>query len=104
MRLLRTAAPLLLLALTQCGRDILPPYATIPPPLTQPEQRASAGEAATRVAVCYNALTTTAARVRAVAAATCAAGTVPRPLGRDFDLAYCPIFEPARASFTCTKS
>jgi hypothetical protein len=105
MRLARAMAPLLLLALSQCGREVLPPYATVPPLLTRAEQRAAgSGEVFTLVAVCYNALTTTAARVRAVALESCAAGTSLHPLARDLNLANCPLFEPARATFACTKS
>jgi hypothetical protein len=105
MRLARALAPLLLLALAQCASEVLPPYATVPPPLTREEQRAAeSGESFTLVAVCYNAFTTTAARVRAIAAGSCAAGTTLHPITRDFDLAVCPLFEPARATFACTKS
>jgi hypothetical protein len=105
MRSLRSAAPLLLLlALTQCS-DFLPPYETAPPPLTLPEQRAAAASGGdNRVAVCYNALTTSAARVLALASASCGAGMVPRALGRDFQLSNCPLLQPARATFACVKS
>lgn len=104
MRSLRSAAPLLLLlALAQCS--ILPPYETVPPPLTLPEQRAAAASGGdNRVAVCYNALTTTAARVLALASASCGPGMSPRALGRDFQLSSCPLLQPARATFACVKS
>ncbi len=105
MRSLRSAAPLLLLlALAQCS-NFLPPYETVPPPLTLPEQRAAAASGGdNRVAVCYNALTTTADRVLAIASESCGSGMVPRPLGRDFRLSNCPLLEPARATFACVKS
>jgi hypothetical protein len=101
MRHLRHAAPfLLLLGITQC-EGTLPPYETIPPALTSAQQKAG-GAQPSRVAVCYNAMTTTAAEVRAVAARSCEAGTEPKPLARDLSLNYCPILQPARATFTCT--
>ncbi|HUC65550.1 MAG TPA: hypothetical protein VMA53_08995 [Stellaceae bacterium] len=105
MRSLRSAAPLLLLlALAQCS-NFLPPYETVPPPLTLPEQRAvTASGGDNRVAVCYNALTTTASRVLAIASASCGPGTVPHALGRDFQLSNCPLLQPARATFACVKS
>lgn len=101
MRLARSAAALLLLALTQCGSDMLPPYETVPP--SAPTPRAGAAKE-TRVAVCYNALTTNAAAVRAIAAASCGADLVPHPIGRDLDLSNCPLLLPARATFACRKS
>ena len=102
MRLARPAAALLLLALAACG-DTLPPYETPPPPLTRAEAT-SADASVLRVAVCYNAWTTTAARVRAVAAVSCGAGTVPHPLARDLSLNTCPLLLPARVTFACVKS
>jgi hypothetical protein len=105
MRLARTTAPLLLLALAQCAGDMLPPFETVPPRLTGAEQHAAIADGdAARVAVCYNALTTTAERVRAIAAESCAAGTTPRALARDFSLNNCPLLQPARATFACLKS
>ena len=105
MRSLPSATPLLLLlALTQCS-DMLPPYETVPPPLTLPQQRAAAASGGDdRVAVCYNALTTTATRVLAIASASCGPGMVPRALDRDFHLSNCPLLQPARATFACVKS
>lgn len=105
MRLARSAAALLLLALTQCGSE-LQPFETVPPALTKAEQQAAKSGAAseTRVAVCYNVLTTTAAAVRAIAAASCGADLVPHPIGRDLSLANCPLLLPARATFACRKS
>jgi hypothetical protein len=101
MRHLRHAAPLLLLlGLAQCEGD-LPPYETVPPALTSAQQKA-AGTQPTRVAVCYNAMTTTAADVRALAARSCEAGTAPKPVARDLTLNNCPMLQPARATFACT--
>jgi hypothetical protein len=102
LRLARHAAPVLLcLALAQC-RGALPPYETVPPALSRAELDAAAGATAPpRVAVCYNAFTTTAAEVRAIAQQSCQAGTVPRPSNRDLSLDNCPLLQPARAIFVC---
>jgi hypothetical protein len=86
----------ILLCLTQCS-GWLPPFETVPP---------TAGDAgaATRVSVCYNGLTSSSERLLNVAAASCGPGTTPQPAGRDFTLSYCPLFTPARATFTCAAS
>jgi hypothetical protein len=100
MRDLRRAAPLLLLlGLAQCD-GALPPYETVPPALSSAQQKAG-GTQPTRVAVCYNALTTTAAEVRALAARSCDAGTAPKPVAHDLTLNNCPMLQPARATFVC---
>jgi hypothetical protein len=95
MRFARSAAALLLLILTQCGSDLLPPYETVPSPVRTQE---------THVAVCYNALTTTAAATARTAAASCGADMVPHPVGRDLSLSNCPLLLPTRATFACRKS
>lgn len=102
MRLARSAAALLLFALAACG-DTLPPYETAPPALTRAEAL-SPDASVLRIAVCYNALTTTAERVRAIAAVSCGAGTVPHALARDLSLNTCPLLLPARITFACVKS
>lgn len=94
-------ALLLLLALAQC-QGVLPPYETVPAPLPKAQQNAG-GTPPTRVAVCYNALTTTAAAVRAIAAERCEAGTVPKAVDHDHSLNFCPLLQPARATFACTQ-
>jgi hypothetical protein len=95
----RIVPVLLLLGLTRCG-GVLPPYETVPLAPTKAEQ--NAGEAQpTRVAVCYNAWTTTAAEVLAVAARGCDPGTAPKPVVRDLSLGNCPMLQPARATFAC---
>lgn len=103
MRLSRSLAALLLpLALARCS-GMLPPYETVPLAATKPEQQAAttAGTPPTRIGVCYNALTTTAAQVRAVAAQSCGPGTVPLAVERDLSLMNCPLLQPARATFAC---
>jgi hypothetical protein len=98
----RSAVALLVgLALARCG--VLPPFETLPPTLTKAEEQIPGGPPQ-RVAVCYNALTTTAAKVRAIAEAECAAGTSPRAAGRDLALSYCPLLQPERVTFLCLKS
>jgi hypothetical protein len=101
MRFLRPAVPLfLLVALAQC-QGTLPPYETVPPALSKAQQKQT-GTQPTRVAVCYNAMTTTADEVRTLAARSCEAGTAPKPIARDLTLTNCPILQPARATFACT--
>jgi len=94
-------ALLLLPALARCG-ETLPPYQTVAAPLT-PAQREPSITQPTLVGVCYNALTTTAEAVLSIAREGCPAGTVPQPEGRDYSLIFCPLFQPARATFACTK-
>ena len=94
----RVVLAALLAGLAQCGRpaSVLPPFETV-----APTAKNAPGNAAPRVSVCYNSLTTTAEQVRAIAAESCGAETKPRPLERDLTLAHCPVLEPLRATFTC---
>lgn len=104
MRLSRSLAALLLpLALARCS-GMLPPYETVPVALTKADQQATAttDTPPTRIGICYNALTTTAEQVRAVAVQSCEPGTVPRAEQRDLSLGNCPLLQPARATFVCT--
>jgi hypothetical protein len=84
---------LALLSLAQC-RGWLPPFETVPPPV-------GAESEATRVAVCYNALTASSEQLLGVATASCGPGAPPQPVGRDITLSYCPVLTPARATFAC---
>jgi hypothetical protein len=87
-------------ALAGCGA--LDPYPTYP-------RAASGGSAAGsppahRIAICYNALSTTLAQVRAEAQQECAADyprTRAEPAGTDYYLQNCPLLLPARATFAC---
>lgn len=83
-------------ALAQCS--VLPPYETSPaaPAKGRPDP-------SSRVAVCYNSLTTNAAAVRAIAANACDPGTTPKPVDHDMSMSNCPLFEPLRATFSCIK-
>lgn len=106
MRIPRSLAPLLLpLMLAQCGGGggVLPPFETVPIALSKAQQQAAsaAGKPPTRIGICYNTFTTTAAQVRSLAEQACEPGTLPRPVERDFELSNCPLLQPARATFAC---
>jgi hypothetical protein len=94
------AVAVLLLTLTQCHplRGSLPPFETAPPPLLKGQM-----EPVTRVAVCYNALTTDADRVREIAAVNCDPGTTPAVIDRDVNLRNCPVLMATRVTFACVK-
>ena len=78
------------------GCTLLDPYPTAPiaPAPGQPPGK--------RVAVCYNRLTTTLDEVRHQAQQECPANTVAAPVNTDWQLQFCPLFLPARATFVCT--
>ncbi len=81
-------------ALAGCGA--LAPYSTAPAAAT-PGQPAGA-----RVAICYNALTTSREAAQAEAQNECPAGTAAAErVDTDYLLDYCPLLLPARASFVC---
>jgi hypothetical protein len=101
LRVRLAAAFVLLLALARCG--VLPPFETVPPPLTK-EQQTPGVAPPTQVSVCYNALTTTAAQVRGIATASCTPGTAPHAAERDLALNNCPLLQPERATFNCLKT
>ncbi|HUH83363.1 MAG TPA: hypothetical protein VLX85_02070 [Stellaceae bacterium] len=94
----------LLVTLAACGTAVLPPYETIPPPVSRAERKDSGETPPPRVALCYNTFTTSAHALLALAKESCDPGTTPKPLERDFDLNNCPILEPTRATFACNKS
>jgi hypothetical protein len=81
------------LALSQCS-GWLPPFETVP-------AEGAGDSAATRVGVCYNRLTASSEQLLAIAAASCGAGSTPKPAGRDVSLTYCPLLTPSRATFIC---
>jgi hypothetical protein len=91
-RLASTAAALML-----AGCTVLDPYSTYP---RQPD--ANTHDAGPRVAVCYDALASSAATVEKAAQAQCAAGDVATRVDTDWLLQYCPLLLPARATFVCT--
>lgn len=94
--------PLLLLALAQCRGD-LSPYQTTPVTLNKTQQQAIATGSSppVTIGICYNAITTTAAQVRALAVQGCGTDGVPHAIERDFKLDFCPLLTPARATFAC---
>ncbi|HUZ75048.1 MAG TPA: hypothetical protein VMU87_18850 [Stellaceae bacterium] len=51
--------------------------------------------------LCYNRLSTSAERLRALAATVCNGGT-PRYLAQGLDLSACPLLVPMRVSFACS--
>lgn len=100
----RFALPIVLLGtLAACGPAVLPPFETIPPPVSRAERQAAGDTPPPRVAICYNTFTTSAPALLALATASCDPGTTPKPLERDLNLNNCPIFEPTRATFVCNK-
>jgi hypothetical protein len=78
------------------GCSVLDPYPTFPP-----EPKAGTHEAGSRVAVCYNALVSSAAAVRKEAQSQCTADSVATRVDTDWLLEYCPLLLPARATFVC---
>jgi|SRR5579884_820148 len=96
---MRRAAFLLVLAaaLLLAGCEDFDPYATAP--LAAP---AGAKEAGPRVAICYNAIWTSQAKVTALAQEQCAAERVAKPVVTDWHVQTCPLLLPARANFVCT--
>jgi hypothetical protein len=83
-----------LLALAACAN--FDPYATTPLPVAE-----GVKEAGPRVAICYNAMRTSKARVFEMAQQECAAGRVATPVVTDWHVQYCPLLVPARANFVC---
>ena len=99
MRLFRHAALITLVpALLSCSGS-LPPFETVPP-----APRAGEDANATRVAVCYNTLTTSAEDVLAIASRSCGVGAKPRAVEHDYSLDNCPLLQPGRATFVCSGS
>lgn len=84
------------LALLLAGCNLVQPYDTVG--RTVPNDVIEEGD---RVGVCYNAVFTTPARIREIAAETCGPGTTPNLIGQDMRLA-CPVLTPVRATFVCT--
>jgi hypothetical protein len=96
MRILRTVL-LCATAASLAGCSVLDPYPTFP-------QQAKAGtqDAGPRIAICYDALVSSAAAVRREAQSQCAADSVATRVDTDWLLEYCPLLLPARATFVCT--
>lgn len=97
-------AIVLLGTLAACESAVLPPFETVPPPLSRAERNEAGGTPPAQVAICYNMFTTSAAAVLALAKESCDPGTTPKPQKRDFNFTNCPILLPARATFVCNKS
>jgi len=86
----------LLLTAAAAGCSGLTPYATGPRPLALGEQNPGP-----RVAICYNALKTSADKVQELAQKECLGDTVAEQGDTDYRLDDCPLLTPARATFVC---
>ena len=91
----RALWPLLALLVAGCGAGDLAPYQGLPRPA--PAGTVETGE---RIGICYNALFSTPAKVRAAAADACGPESIPELLHQDMRL-NCPLMTPVRATFLC---
>jgi hypothetical protein len=91
---MRRSAAFVLIVLAGCSA--LDPYPATP---AAAQPGALAGP---RVAICYNTLTTSLAKVQIEAQQECSADTVAAPVETDWHLQQCPLLLPARATFVCT--
>lgn len=89
--------------LAACETAVLSPFETVPPPLSRAERNEAGDKPPTRVAICYNMFTTSAATVLALAKESCDPETAPKPLTHDVTFDNCPILQPSRATFVCNK-
>ena len=92
MRLALTSA----VVVTLTGCSALQPYPTYP-------ADALPGETDTgpRVAICYDALVSTLDEVQTAAQQECATNTEATSVRTDWQMQYCPLLLPARATFVC---
>jgi len=92
MRLALTSAVVVMLT----GCSALQPYPTYP-------ADALPGETDTgpRVAICYDALVSTLDEVQTAAQQECTANTEAMSVRTDWQMQYCPLLLPARATFVC---
>jgi hypothetical protein len=91
----RGALAALLLCLAGCGA--LAPFET------SPAGGPTAAGPGRRVAVCSASLDADEAAIRAVAMAACDGDGRPELLGRDVDIAHCPVLTASRVVFVCRK-
>ena len=78
------------------GCSALDPYPTYP---RQPESGTQ--DKGPRVAICYDALVSSAALVQQAAQKECAANSLATRVDTDLLLQFCPLLLPARATFVC---
>jgi hypothetical protein len=78
------------------GCSAFDPFSTYPNP-----PGAGTHEKGPRVAICYDALVSSAAAVERAAQAECVANSVATRVDTDWLLQYCPLLLPARATFVC---
>lgn len=96
MRIARVLALTGAAAMVLTGCSALAPFPTYP-------HMAGPGEEATalRVAICYDGLVSSPDEVRAAAQQECPADTTATHFDTDWQLQYCPVLLPARATFIC---
>ena len=92
MKIAGTVAALALLA--SCSA--LEPYPVQPRAAPTGE-----GDAGPRVAICYDTLASSLDEVERAAQEECAPNTVATYSSTDWNLQYCPLLLPARATFVC---
>jgi hypothetical protein len=86
-------------AVLLAGCSAAEPFATYP---LQP--RAGVVDTRARVAVCYNALATSAEKIQELAQAECVGNAVAERIDTDYRLDNCPWSVPGRATFVCTPA
>ena len=91
----RAAKLLLITVAALAGCTLLDPFPTAP-------RAARPGQpTGSRVAICYNTLTTSLPDVQTQAQQECSADTIASPADTDWYLQNCPLLLPARATFVC---
>ena len=72
-----------------------------PNPTYPREPEAGSQDKGPRVAICYDALVSSAALVQRAAQKECAANSLATRVDTDLLLQFCPLLLPARATFVC---
>jgi hypothetical protein len=88
----------LLLSMLAAGCSQLAPFVTLS------EGAPGVNDPRRRVAICYNALMSTATpeKLAAAAQAECGADATAERIDTDYQMMVCPVLLPARATFACT--
>lgn len=74
--------------------SLFAPFETLPMP-------APAGDPRQRVGICFDGLASTPDEVRGAAQEACAPNTVAERVDTDYQIQYCPVLLPGRATFVC---
>jgi hypothetical protein len=82
--------------LTLSGCSALQPYPTYPADALPGEV-----DAGPRIAICYDTLVSTADEVQAAAQQECTVAAEAKPVRTDWQMQFCPLLLPARATFVC---